>query len=681
MTFLDRVFLFCVVCLVVPSRAPAFGELPPSPYDILQSHDLETPVLDAVPFCVPDGLDVAIDPILELATAMEWGEARTMLADWVEGVDQIGPELVVLDATFFGREGTKRKDLLVAEERFRTLLRRPSSVSLQLCERLELARILLLLSRESEAAAQLTRAEGLLDDLDQSGLHADEIKYWRAEILYRRHDPFDAHLAYRKIAGSESPRLALAARLRLTDLSFDAGKIDEVSVEYEALLPRASAFGASTSQWALRASEAAIDAGDYERGLRWIERFLESKPRRDARDAAAIRLADLDLAFDDPMRARKRLSKVTGRRRGDAIGAVASIRAIELGVSASSVDQRIDILLLAIREQRRGVRRYALGVLMGELSHRGDFDGALAVATRLAYEGVDPVTTPNFATELDDLLVRVTGRSLSEGGCQELVRALGGRYGILIERASVATPFARVGRCFEEMELPWLAATVYRTITRRFGALGAEVIALPLARSSLAIGELTLARRVATAALEDPTEDVEAWKAIVVEADFREGRIDEAVEGLREVLDSPSIAVERGKLVRFLALTLEERGKVEDARFIASRVPGWLSEAAPNSLAQANMIESVMLAAHAIRLAGYAKESYRLYRTVDEFAESSALRSSARFWLGLSREADSNGEPAWGDDPNTELGAPWGRFAIFEERFEPLSKAYSETLR
>ena len=657
--------------------------LPPSPYDILKTRDLETPVMDAVGLCVPSDLDPALDPILEQATAGEWNEARRMLADWARGLDRPDAGLVVLESLLVARKEDTRKRRLRAEDRLRTLLRDESLRAHRLCLRLELARLLLLLDRESEAAAQLRLAERVLEEEggtagphDASSPRQEEIAFGRAEILYRTGRRFDAHLAYRKLAQSRQARLALAARLRLTDLSFDAGKAEEVTREYEAILPRAEAIGASLPGWALRAAEAAIDAGLASRGLRWIERFLESGPSRDSRDVAEIRLADLDVVFDDPLRARKRLAKVSGRRRGDAIGALAAVRAIDLGVSAGSPDQRVEVLLRALREQRRGVRRYALGVLMKELTHRDQLDGALAVATRLAYEGIDPVVTPGYESLLATLLERVVAERREKGECQPLIRALGGRYGILIERANAPEAFVEVGLCFEEMELPWLAATLYRTITRRFGALGAEEVALPLARSSIEIGEVALARRVATAALEQGSPDVIAWKAIVAEADFLEGRERAAARGLEEVLDAPGMGAHRGKLIRMLAGLIRRGEGVEHARFIAERVPGWLDEKDVPAGARAAMLDAAMRAAHALRHAERSEDAAALYRTVDRHAQPGALRSSARFWLGLSGEADARGEAAWGAEPEITLGSPWARVAIFEERFESLASSY-----
>ncbi|GEM_PF-4311162 len=670
-----------VLAVWAATVATAEEAFPPSPYDILRTQDLETPLLDAVPHCVPPGLDPAIDPVLEQATAGEWREAREVLGDWVQGLDAPSIELVTLDAVLMSRGATERKDRLEIEDHLRALLRRRDTDDVELCLRLELARTLLSMRRDSEAAAQLTRASQWLDEQGGESRYVDDVAFWRAEILYRRGEAFDAHLAYRKLSRSKNARLALASRLRLTDLSFDAGKIEKVSDEYEALLPRASAFGASTAGWARRAAEAALSAGDTGRALRWLERFLETGPDRDARDGVEIRLADLDVAYKDPLLARKRLSGVSGRRRSDPMGALASIRAVDLGVSPGSPDQRLDLLLRSIRDQRHGVRRYALGVLMAELQHRGDLDGALAVATRLAYEGIDPVVTPRYVAMLDELLDTLAKRRDAGSDCRELVRALGGRYGILIERASRPAAFAHVGECFEEMELPWLAATLYRTIARRFGAAGAERIALPLARASLSVGEVTLARRVASAALDEPDENEHAWRAILAEADFLEGRYAESAEGLKQIIDVPALARERGRFLRLLSLTLEASGQRADVEFVAARAPGWLEEGSAAPGAKAAMIEAAMLAAHAHRKAGRTSAAHTLYRVVDAHSEPGALRSSARFWLGLRNEPRSGGEPAWGDDPNVALDPPWARYALFESRLGKLWDAYGEVAR
>lgn len=680
--FLAPLVLLALAIAGLAQAAAAAPPLLPSPYDILRSQDLEPPVLDAVPICVPEGLDPATTPILEQAEAGDWRMARKSLRSWMAGFERPGVVLVVFDTVLWSRAEEERADRLEVEERLRALLRREDVRERAVCPRLELARILLFMDRISEASAHLTRAETWLDEQSAESERAkalrDAVAFYRAEILYRRGQAFDAHLAYRRLAQSAPPRLALAARLRLTDLSFDAGRAEGVSTEYETLLPRASAFGASTDAWALRAAEAALDVGETDRATRWLERFLETGATRDVRDAVEIRLADLDVAQNDPLAARKRLSSISGRRRNDPIGALAAVRAIDLDVAAGSAEQRVEILMKALRDQRRGVRRYALGVLMKQLGERGDYDGALVVATRLAYEGVDPTVTPNFTAHLDRLL---DGIVAGDRDCRMLVRALGGRYGILIERASSPEPFAQVGECFESMELPWLASTLYRKIARRFGTPGGERVAMPLARTSLATSDFTLARRMAEAALETGQPDAIAWRAIRAEANFLDERPEKAAEDLRAVLDKPSVGRERGKLVRLLAMTLRDRRDLGDMTLIADRVPSWLEESGHAPGSRAAMVEAALLTAHAYRQAGWSARAHKLYRTVDKHAPPGALRASARFWLGLADQPTSNDEPAWGADPPERLGSPWGRVAVLERNLRELESAYGERRR
>ena len=167
-----------------------------------------------------------------------------------------------------------------------------------------------------------------------------------------------------------------------------------------------------------------------------------------------------------------------------------------------------------------------------------------------------------------------------------------------------------------------------------------------------------------------------AWKAIVAEADFIDGRKRPAAQGLKEVLDAPEMQAHRGKLIQMLARLIEPGSSLENARFIADRVPGWLAETDAASGAHVAMLEAAMLAAHEFRHAGRNDDASALYRTIDGHAEAGAMRSSARFWLGLAGESDARGEDAWGAEPEITLGSPWARYALFEENFGSLGSSY-----
>ena len=655
---------------------------PPSPVDILVRRDLDAPFLDAVPMCVPAELDGRVDAILDKAAAGEWREASDTLERWSAQLEADAAALAVLEAVLAARQATTRPARVEAEQKLDLLARQPLHAKRRPCLRLERARLLLLLSRAPEAAAAIARARrGLSEGRAWDAARLAEIAYLDAEILYLSDRRFDAHLAYRRLASSPHPRLALAARLRLTDLSFDAGKIEAVSVEYETLLPRARAFGASDAAWSLRAAEAALDAGDWLRALRWVERFVESSRDREARYAAEIRRADLEVRLDDPMAARKRLAALVARRENDPIGALAALRAIDLGVSEAMPDERLRQLADAVGRERGNLRRYAMAVLLRELAARENFDEAAAVATRLAYDGVDAVMMPDFSATLDGLLAAIVRDG--QASCARSVRALGGRYGILIERASAVAPFARLGLCFEQMELPWLAAPVYRSISRRFGAAGASLVALALARSSLATGDLSLPRHMAEAALAEPTVETPAWQALLAEVDLREGRTAKGVERARAVLDSPALGLERSQLVLALARSFARTQSTSDARYLAERLPAWLEEEADDdapTLARMRLLEAGLAAAHVLRRASEHGDAFALYRAVDLAAEPGPLRSAARFWLGIARQDDASGRPAWGADPGAELGAPWARVADFERRYESLRDVYAEVV-
>jgi hypothetical protein len=262
------------------------------------------------------------------------------------------------------------------------------------------------------------------------------------------------------------------------------------------------------------------------------------------------------------------------------------------------------------------------------------------------------------------------------------VRALGGRYGILIERASSVGPFAQLGRCFERMELPWLAVPVYRTISRRFGAQGASDVALPLARASLATGDFSLARHMADAALSDESNASAAWEAIVAESDYQAGQNAFASTRAKRVLDAAELDLQRPSLALAMARAAAATSSVADARFLAARLPDWLErqEGEASSVARLRLLEAGLSSAHVLRRAAAHDAAFVLYRAIDRHAEDGSMRSSARFWLGIARQPGAGGARAWGDDVDRTLGSPWARVAGFEERFEGLRDVYAGVL-
>ena len=123
------------------ASAAAPMDMPASPYDILRSRHLETPLLDAVPRCLPEGLDPVLDPVIEHADASEWREARALLENWARSLDRATPELVVLDGVFQARQAEEREDRVEAEERLAAMLRRDGVREIGFCVRMERLRL------------------------------------------------------------------------------------------------------------------------------------------------------------------------------------------------------------------------------------------------------------------------------------------------------------------------------------------------------------------------------------------------------------------------------------------------------------------------------------------------------------------------------------------------------------
>lgn len=680
-----RAFALLGLLASAAAAAPGFAaedRALPSPVRILNRRELDAPFLDAVPLCVPAELETALEEVVEKAAEGDWKAAQRALEHSAAAFEDRPDASVALTAELKAREATTREARLEADRLLEGLIQDPAQKPQLACLRIERARLSMWLERTPEAAALLTRvADSLANDSAWDREQRAGIAFTKAEILYRMGRRFDAHMAYRKIARGEHPRLALAARLRLSDLSFDVGKTDPASLEYETLLPRATAFGATLDGWSLRAAEAALAAGDAARSLHWLERFADAAKDRDARDVAEIRRADLEVRMADPVAASHRLTELRKRHADDPIGSLAAVRAIDLGVFEGSAVEKADVLGQTIRRHRYGLRRYALDVLIRQLVADGTPDRAIAVATRLAYEGVDPAVVPGFTATLDGLLARVVAGG--DAACGQTVRALGGRYAILIERSSSWGPFVQLGRCFERMEVAWLAVPVYRTVGRRFGTQGAAAVALPLARASLAMGEVSLARHMADAALGDAAAQPAPWQAIVAEADFREGRSAFAVKRARAILDAADLELQRSQLALGLARSLEKSRSVDDARFLAARLPGWLDgpHGEAPSADRLRLLEAALRTAHVLRRAEIGDASFELYRAIDKHAVPGSLRSSARFWLGLARQGGEGGQRAWGEDVEKTLGPPWAPVAAFEEHFESLRDVYAGVLR
>ncbi len=662
-----------LLCSVLPAGAARTpdAELPPSPYAILGSDLLDPPRLEAIAACIPTRLSMGLGDF-EKAIGEGDFEAAGEHLDTFEGTIAIQEpaeresDLALIRAVLAARKAVTREQRFAALALVEEITKHERDSERLGCALAESARLLIAMGRLPEAYAATRRI------VKQYAWQGDDhplmlaARFYDAEILYQRGEEFDAHLAYREIAGSKHPRIAAAARLRLTDLSFDAGKSRPVQLEYETLLPHGQAFGARMADWALRASEAAIDAGDYNAARAWFERHAEEIEDRDARDVAEIRRADLEALQGRPDEAFKRLRGLFGRKGRPDIEALARVRSIDLGVSSAPPDERITQLHDATATANRRVRVYALAVLVHELLLLGRLDEGIGAVTRLAYEGADPVLARRFPDDVDALLERVRIDASSDAGCRRMIRRLGGRYGILLDHSSNVEPFLTLGRCFEDLGFNDLAVGLYRSLPRTFGLSVARKVALPLARTSLGTGEPAMARAAAEVNLRHGDVDAKAWRALQARAEAALGHADKARAQLRKILREGAPEDQRVELLALYASLLDGRPYDDDTRLLTEQL-----KSVPKSQRgkfESAFSEANMRTAQILRRQGRMKSAREFYRVAAAHLPEGSRKREALYWSGVA--PDSN-------EPDSGRTGAWTRLATYDQTTRDMSAKHA----
>ncbi len=672
----SAVFVAVLVSAGVADASAQRGrsELPPSPYVILGSGLLDPPRLEAIPVCVPARLSLQLGDFEAAIDGSDFEAAKKWLKDYegtiaIQDPEEHKRDVALLRATHAARSASGRAKRLVAYGLLQEITRREREPQRLVCALIESARLLTALARLPEAGATTKRILKHHSWLGDDHASVQAAKFFDAELLYRRGDDFNAHLRYRELAGSTNPRLAAAARLRLTDLSFDAGKSRSVQLEYETLLPHGAAFGARLVDWALRAAEAALDAGEFAAAESWLDRYLEEIEDRDTRDTVEIRRADLDALRGKPEQSFKRLRGLWGRKGRSDVEALARVRSIDLGVSSEAPDVRIGRLHDATASHNQRVRVYALSVLVHELVLLGRIDEGVAAVTRLAYEGADSVLARRFPEDLAALLERARVDVEDEGGCKRMIRRLGGRYGILLDHARDVEPFLALGRCFESLRLHDLAVALYRSLARSFGSSVASRVALPLARTSLEVGDVALARAAAEANIRHGGRQLAQWRALLTRAEAALDHDDKARVMVRELLANNVAPDQRVSLTLLFAQLLDGRSYDQDTALLARTLEGTsrvLRDRDPTVFAEANMRTAEIL-----RRQGRLQAATKFYELAADFLPEGARRDEAFYWS--KRESHT---AAGTREEESGVGGPWTRLARYDQAAQSLEQRH-----
>jgi hypothetical protein len=653
------------------SAAPADDypvKIPASPYLILGSAHLETPPIDATLLCIPDGLDSAWTEITRIAIAGDLKSANILLGEWGASESESG---ALLEALIGARAAEDRKTVLIARKRLAVQLGSEGTPGGRSCLLLEKSRLELKLEWYPEASASAVYAARLVKSAELEEGFAQAADFFRAEARYLAGWWDDADTIFRPLSRQARPRIAAAARLRVADIAFDNGHAAEVLQDFETLLKRASAFGASLESWAIRVSEAAIAAGRLKPAAAWAQRALDvtgevTPSEQDPlyRAAIEIRLADLETAAGDVVASRERLRRIADRFPEDRLGILAEVRIVDLEIDDRVAEKRLEILRAATQCDDDLVSRYALGVLAHEQRDLGQLNDALSSLTRLAYEARSSWIAPYLSDDIDAVLEAVVSRSKEASDCMDFIRIVGGRYGILANRARELGPLLRIGACYEELGLPVIALGVYRALARSFPDQVARDVALPLARSALAARDVGLVRITAASHVRRSKKNVPYWLLLLAEAEIQDGKVQRATNLLRPLVEKlgPKGAELRtvvafAQAISQLPLSNKDVERLIKA-FDALQVPTIPRE-------HGRYGEALMIIAGLELKRGRTTQARARYLVAQELLPAGGMRAEASYWIAaLDRDlvsASSRFELA-----ASEEAGMWQRLARFE---------------
>ncbi len=657
-----------------PSESAAPLVLPPSPYAILSPRILRPPAIDAFPLCIPPNLDSDLDEIARTA-------ASGRLQDAIKGLESYATQGRALPfggnllwSTIVARAADKKGARVTAEKKLHDELIDGGPVGPSVCAHLELARIMILLERFPDAAAQAALARRLSPELARPDKMMEAADFYKAEALYFSNHPVKAKALYKVLAQSKTRRTVAAARLRLTDIEFDAGERAVTRRDYGDLLAGATAFGASEIGWAPRVAESHIAGGDLAEAHSWLRRYLRSMPSADAAAAVGLRFADVLAALGKVDDARIAIENVAAKWSGRPVGVVAALRKIDLDLSRLSPEKKRIELRKHARSGHRGISLYAKTLLGRLLWESGDRYGALDVYARLAYENPRAELVDDVTPDIERLLNEAAENARNDENCAAYVRGLSERRALLARYAETPGPFIRLGECYELLGFPETALDVYRDVTRAFGAKVAREVSLPVARAALASGDVGAARTAARAGVRVGGDRGPHWSLLLGEAELFDGKLKVAAEILGPLVEARQ---PDGDELRAIASLAKAAARLPRAKAygdsLAKAIAALPVEARFDRLEQFG--EACLLSAETLRRNGDGPAAVSLYGEAVEALPDGARRAEAAYWLGALEDDRGRSIAAWQLAAKMPDAGTWRRLAENELRMVGLRGA------
>jgi len=514
---------------------------------------------------------------------------------------------------------------------------------------LELARAELRIGWTPEAAASAhrARADGEVVGYGESFLDAADLLRAEALLGARRFD--QARPLYERLASSPADVLRDAAALRRLDLRFERGE----PVEYDEALNRVAQHGIDVSGWAPRAAEAALRAGHLSTAEAHFAEFLAASPPSRTSALAKIRLGDLLAHRGDTRRARECWVDVETEHAGRPLGRLAGIRIAGLDLEAGEADKAHARLLEASSSSHARVSAWANAVRGRAALAAGRIDEAFVALGRASRLGDANPVAVRTRTDLERTVEAAVEASYRDDGCPALVLRLAVRRVHLLEILRAPGPFLRLGACYEALGLHETAHGLYRSIPRIHGPQVAAEVALPLARSGLASGDVRATRTRALAYAVQPDAPAE-WTRLLAEASVAAGEPGPAAEVLASLVRNHEEMARDPRVLRLLARTAIDSGVGLEIHSLVEQQLGSLPEGLEPAAGEAAG-DAALLVATALRRAGETARALALYEQASARLPQGWRLAEARYWLarggrtGAAHEFDPTSSPGAGE--------------------------------
>ncbi|MEZ4218398.1 MAG: hypothetical protein R3E88_18115 [Myxococcota bacterium] len=640
--------------LAAPSRAALADEMVSFPARLLLPHAIYDEPIDPAPLCLPAVLARRVARRAErlVAAPVDPDVAR----HWVALYDHSGGRDVL--ARFIAARAARtpaqiRQSTIALDE-----LRGDVDRELRECATLESARILLFERRHADAAARAVQALAL----SRTPERRRAATFYRGEALALAGRGDEALPFLRALAGADDDAdpIAAAARARIAalelagDVAGDARAQAREALESSVL--RARAIGLPVAAFGTRAVEAALRDGD-EQGLReWIDALTSTRLPIEVGDWLRVLEADLEVAKGHVTTARAKYDAIAHAREGSPIGTLAALRSLR-HADLRRGDREIEWLTRTAASAVPPLSGYAKLVLAQASIAAGEKEAALDLLSAAVFEHPRADIARPIGDLVTQLLVELV-RADDGDTCSRSLELADWRRSLLVQASTRVEPFLALGRCYERFGLAAAAESLYREVLRRFGADVAPALALPLARTSLALGEVARARTVAAAQARAGGPQRAEWELLLGRSALAEGDAEAAIATLVPLVERREPEGEALLAIVELARALRPRGEL-GAR-------GDLLANALLALTPAQRDESAALLAlelaHARRALGRDGDARALYDLVLGTSARAGARAEALYWRDAGAR-DRTRAPALREIARAPETRPWSELA------------------